>query len=171
MITPDYCLHMARYNHWQNSEMTTALSGMSDQARNLDRGAFFGSIQATISHILWGDTIWISRFDGGEGTNLAIADSPTITPDYADWLEKRAAMDRRLLDWAGQLRQSDLDGVLNWFSGAAGRDVSQPVAVCLMQMFNHQTHHRGQVHAMVTAAGGKGWTTDLPFMPERFTEI
>lgn len=171
MITPDYCLQMARYNHWQNSEMISALAELSDAARQKDRGAFFGSIQATISHLLWGDTIWVSRFDGGPGTDLTIADSPLCASGFDDWLEKRRAMDARLLSWTKGLRPEDTSGVLTWFSGAAGREVSQPVALCLMQIFNHQTHHRGQVHAMVTAAGGKGWTTDLPFMPKKYSRI
>ncbi|MGV6810972.1 MAG: DinB family protein, partial [Brevirhabdus sp.] len=61
---------------------------------------------------------------------------------------------------------ADTEGDLNWYSGAMGRDMSKPRAICLMQLFNHQTHHRGQIHAMLTAAGARPGDTDIPFMPE-----
>ena len=61
----------------------------------------------------------------------------------------------------------DLTGELTWYSGAQGCEVSKPMAQCVVHFFNHQTHHRGQVHAMLTAAGCKGiGDTDLAFMPE-----
>ena len=67
MITPEYCLLMARYNRWQNAELTKSLEVLSDAELRAERGAFFGSIFKTVNHLLWGDTLWISRFDGGEG--------------------------------------------------------------------------------------------------------
>ena len=59
-----------------------------------------------------------------------------------------------------------LRGMLRWYSGATGRDQVKPLGQCVLHMFNHQAHHRGQVHGMVTAAGGVGWTSDLAFMPD-----
>lgn len=166
MIDPGYCLTMARYNAWQNGLMKAALETLDDAALRADRGAFFGSILGTANHILWGDTMWMSRFDKGPGTDVLQADSPAMTPSFPAWAAERFRMDGRILRWAEKLKAVDLKGDLEWYSVASGRSFRKPMGQCAMHMFNHQIHHRGQVHAMVTAAGGAGWVTDLPFLPE-----
>ena len=168
MITPDYLRLMARYNAWQNRSLYQAADGLDDLARRLDRGAFFGSIHNTLSHILWGDTIWMSRFDGWAPPEVAISDSGRFVLDWAALKARRLEADGRILDWAVRVQAADLQGELSWFSGALGRDVTKPRALLVMQLFNHQTHHRGQVHAMLTAAGATPEDTDLPFMPEGY---
>ena len=165
MITPAYLQHMARYNRWQNGSIFSAADGLSDSDRRADRGAFFTSVHGTLSHLLWGDTIWMARFDGGEPPDVSIKDSAGWVPDWDDLKSRRHAMDARIIDWSAGVPPSAIDGNLEWFSGATQRHISQPKSVCLMQLFNHQTHHRGQVHAMLTAAGAKPDDTDLPFMP------
>ena len=57
-------------------------------------------------------------------------------------------------------------GDLTWYGALIGREMSKPRSLCVTHMFNHQTHHRGQLHAMATMAGCDGWTSDLIFMPE-----
>ena len=64
----------------------------------------------------------------------------------------------------------ELAGELHWYSHAMGREMAKPYGLCVMHLFNHQTHHRGQVHAMLTAAGARPDDTDLPFMPEDIPE-
>ena len=166
MITPEYCRTMARYNTWQNNGLRDIVKKMDDAELRRDRGAFFGSIMGTLNHLLWGDQLWISRFDGGPGTDLTIRDSVEFTPTPAVWAAERFRMDARITRWAAKVNAIDLVGDLAWFSGSMQRDFIQPMAVCVMQMFNHQTHHRGQVHAMLTAAGQRPTDTDLPFMPK-----
>ena len=166
LITPDYVVTFARYNAWQNKQMKAALEGLSDAALREDRGAFFGSLRATANHILWGDWIWMSRFDGGEGPPGGIPDSTDCTPSVSEWSIARFRMDARILRWAEGLHAVDLAGMLRWYSGAVGREVERPMHLLVAHMFNHQTHHRGQLHAMATAAGAKGWVSDLAFMPE-----
>lgn len=168
MITADYCRRMAQHNAWQNTEMDKAFAQLSAAALSEDRGAFFGSILGTANHLMWGDLTWLSRFDGGAGTDVLQRDSASQCRDYADWADKRRVLDQRFLDWAAGVSDADVAGMLSWYSVSMERDFTLPKALCLMQMFNHQTHHRGQIHAMVTAAGVKGWTTDLPFMPDSF---
>ena len=63
MASQDYVLLMARYNMWQNENLIKAASGLDQTARQTERGAFFGSIEKTFSHLLWGDGIWLSRFE------------------------------------------------------------------------------------------------------------
>lgn len=166
MITPDYLRRMARYNRWQNGSIFGAADTLSDADRRADRGAFWSSIHGTLAHLLWGDVLWMSRFDGGEKPSVPIGESAGWVADWEALKAGRLLTDTRILDWAGAATAADLEGDLSWFSGAVGRDVTQPKAVCIVQLFNHQTHHRGQVHAMLTAAGARPDDTDLPFMPE-----
>ncbi len=55
MINIDYIRTMARYNAWQNQSVFAAADTLDDEARNMDRGAFFKSIHGTLNHLLWGD--------------------------------------------------------------------------------------------------------------------
>ncbi|MGJ8623710.1 MAG: DinB family protein [Yoonia sp.] len=166
MITPAYCQTMARYNAWQNDGLRKMIGGMTTQELTKDRGAFFGSIFATLNHLLWGDTLWISRFDGGQGPDPSIKDSVKMTPTPAVWAAERFRMDARISLWAASVSAIDLVGDFTWYSAALKREFTKPRALCVMQMFNHQTHHRGQIHAMLTALGQRPNDTDLPFMPE-----
>jgi uncharacterized damage-inducible protein DinB len=166
MISPGWCHIMARYNAWQNKNLLGAAEALGEAGRKADRGAFFGSIQGTLSHLLWGDLIWLSRLADSAPPQGGIKDSAALFPDWAPYLREREATDRRLLDWTARLSETDLEGDLTWFSGAIGREITKPRALCAMQLFNHQTHHRGQVHAMLTAAGARPGDTDLPFMPD-----
>lgn len=165
MITAQFVLTMARYNAWQNRQMKAAMEALGEDECKKDRGAIFGSILATANHLLWGDAMWMARFDGGARPQGGIPESVDMTARLPDWALERFRMDGRILLWAEALRAVDLVGDLKWYSGAQGREVSKSMALCVTHMFNHQTHHRGQVHAMVTAAGGEGWTSDLAFMP------
>lgn len=166
MITPDYCRSMARYNAWQNDGLRALIPTLDRAALYADRGAFFGSIMGTLNHLLWGDTLWISRFDGGAGPAVDPKDHLEMTPTPAVWAAERFALDARITLWAGSVSALDLVGDLSWYSGFAKREITKPRALCVMQLFNHQTHHRGQVHAMLTAIGEKPADTDLPLMPE-----
>jgi len=164
-ITPEYCRLMARYNQWQNKGLMALVGKLSDADLRADRGAFFKSILGTLNHLLWADTIWLSRLTGQPPPAVGIADSVTFASDKAEWARLRFLMDGRLREWARGLDAVDLVGHLHWHSGALGRDISNPIAICVMHMFNHQTHHRGQVHAMLTALGHDPGVTDLAFMP------
>ncbi|PJI91732.1 putative damage-inducible protein DinB [Yoonia maricola] len=166
MITPEYCQTMARYNAWQNNGLREMISQMDRAELDKDRGAFFGSIMATLNHLLWGDTLWMSRFDGGAGPDVPAEDHKEMTPTPAAWAAERFRIDARISLWAQSLHAVDLVGDLTWYSGLSKHEMSKPIGLCVMQLFNHQTHHRGQVHAMLTAAGQKPNDTDLPFMPE-----
>jgi uncharacterized damage-inducible protein DinB len=77
---------------------------------------------------------------------------------------RRQALDADILGWAATLAPEAIEGELSWCSGATGREMTRPRALCLMQVFNHQTHHRGQVHALLTRAGETTGATDLPFV-------
>lgn len=169
MITPDYCRMMARYNAWQNQSIYQAAASLSEAEREADRGAFFGSIRATLSHLMWGDLMWMARFDAGEGPGGSITASPAMY-DWATLWSARPKLDARIAGWAWMVTGEDLAGELRWHSFAMGREMAKAYGLCVMHLFNHQTHHRGQVHAMLTAAGARPDDTDLPFMPEDIPE-
>lgn len=167
MITPKYLQRMARYNRWQNDSLYTAADTLSDADRRLDRGAFFGSIHATLSHILWADQIWMSRLSDWEAPMGGSREVP-LYDDWDDLKARRIAADQTFLIWADALTQADVEGDLDWYSATLGRGMTSSRALCLMQVFNHQTHHRGQVHVMLTAAGAEPEDTDIPFMPDAY---
>ncbi|MEO1556559.1 MAG: DinB family protein [Pseudomonadota bacterium] len=167
MITADYVRMMARYNAWQNRQLTQVLTGVDDDVLRADRGAFFGSIMATLNHILWADTLWMSRFH--DRIPAPDPDGPShleYTPTFGVWSADRFRMDGAIRMWADTLRTLDLKRRLSWYSGTLERDMKQPLEVCVTHMFNHQTHHRGQVHAMMTHAGLTAPVSDIIFMPE-----
>jgi uncharacterized damage-inducible protein DinB len=164
MITVGYVRAMAEYNRWQNDNLYGAADGLGDAARKAPRGAFFGSIHGTLNHLLWADQIWMSRFAGTPRPTVAtIPESVGMHEGWDDLKRERAAFDQVILDWARQLDPAWLEGDLVWFSGAVGREVSKPKWLLVTHLFNHQTHHRGQVHCLLTQAGAKPGTTDLPF--------
>ena len=167
MILPQYAQLMARYNNWQNKSLFGAADLLTDDQRKLQRGAFFGSIHGTLSHLLFGDMAWMHRFAGTPQPRAkSIAESVVAMPGWAELKRERAAFDAVIQSWADNLDPAWLEGDLTWYSGAMKRDITRPKRVLVAQMFNHQTHHRGQVHCMLTQAGMKPEDTDIPFMPE-----
>lgn len=165
-VFPEYCVTMARYNAWQNKQLRAAFETVSEAELRKERKAFFGSLMKTANHLLWGDTIWMSRFDGGPGPSVGPEKHAEFTPTPAVWAGERFKMDARILKWADRLRAVDLKGDLKWYSGTLKQEVSKPLDLCIAGFFNHQTHHRGQIHAMLTAAGATAPVTDLFIMPE-----
>lgn len=164
MIDKSYVLTMARYNAWQNRQLTPIVTKMEKDALDLDRGAFFGSILGTLNHLLWGDRMWLARF-GADVEAPERGDTTTLNPTITAWSAERFQVDGRLTIWADALHNIDLAGDLTWYSGGENRDVTQPMWLCVSHFFNHQSHHRGQVHAMLTAAGQAAPISDLVFMP------
>ncbi len=166
MVEISYARRMARYNRWQNDNLYTVADGLSDGERRRDRGAFFGSIHGTLNHLLWADRMWMSRFSDWPRPGCGIGESPTLVPDWSELKRERRAADARLIEWADGLDPDWIKADLTWFSGATGSNLTKPRWQLVMHLFNHQSHHRGQVHVMLTQAGGKPRETDLFIMPE-----
>jgi uncharacterized damage-inducible protein DinB len=168
MITPAHAQLMARYNRWQNGSLYGAADRLTDAERKEQRGAFFGSIHGTLSHLLFGDQIWLYRFTGDatlKPSISTIAESLAAVPDWGDLKAARFRLDAAISGWAGGLKPQDLLGDLSWYSGAMRCDLTRPRWELVVHMFNHQTHHRGQVHCLLTQFGQKPADTDIPFMP------
>jgi uncharacterized damage-inducible protein DinB len=167
LIDPAYVRMMARYNAWQNKQLLVALDVMNTEDLPKDRGAFFGSVQSTLNHLLWGDMLWLNRFDpSAPAPDGDPTDSPSLFASFADWRVERLLTDGRISAWANTVTQADLEADLTMFSRAVQAETTARMAMCVPHFFNHQTHHRGQIHAMLTAAGYEAPVSDLFFMPE-----
>jgi len=164
MISPEWCRMMAAYNSEMNRRLYAAADSLDDATRHADRGAFWGSVHGTLSHLLWGDTLWMNRFDGWERPAVGMKDSPRMIEEWPALRAARTGADARIETWAGKLTQARLAAPLTWFSAAARRETTMPLWVCVAHFFNHQTHHRGQAHALLTAAGARSGDTDLPWV-------
>ena len=104
---------------------------------------FWRSIHGTLSHILWADRMWLSRFKASERPEAALKDSDKFVDDYDDLWTQRQHLDRIMLDWAERLSSRDLEADLTWFSAALGQDITRPRSLVVMHIFNHQTPRAG----------------------------
>jgi len=161
MITPDYVRMMAAYNAEMNRRLYGAAANLTDDERKADRGAFWKSIHGTLVHLYWGDCQWMSRFDGWDKPATPIRQSATMFADFDALRATRTTADARIEDWAGRVDDAWLAEDLVWFSGAAQRELRHPKGKLVTHLFNHQTHHRGQAHALLTAYGQDTGDTDL----------
>src|SRR5438876_5586703 len=126
MIDPDYVQCMARYNRWQNDNLYAIADALSEAERRRERGAFFGSIHATLNHLLWADRIWMSRLAGTPRPEGGIPESVALVNDWDALERERTAFDAVMLDWADRLDAAALAGELTWFSGAAKAELRKP---------------------------------------------
>ncbi len=161
MIAPGWVQMMAAYNAEMNRRLYAAAARLPEAERTRGRGAFWGSVHGTLSHLLWADRLWMARFAGWPKPTQTMRESPALEPDFVALRAARAEADTAIAAWAAALDPEWLAGEMRWISSVAGRELSRPRAVLVTHMFNHQTHHRGQVHAMLTAAGEQTGDTDL----------
>lgn len=163
MIDPEYCRLLARYNAWMNERLYAVVAAMPDEERKRDVGAFFGSIHRTLNHLLWGDSIWLARFTGTPYAHAAYG--ADLHGDFATLARERAIADAAILNWAQRLEAAWLASALEYTRRADTQTVRIPAWVAVTHMFNHATHHRGQLSTLVKQAGRDLGVTDLPFMP------
>lgn len=145
-------IQFAGYNAWANARLYAAVLALPGGTFHADGGAFFGSLCGTLNHILVADRIWMKRLTG-EGDAPDRLDA-ILHDDFAALSEARAAEDRRISDWVAGLSEENLAGVVRYRRVTTPDVVEQPLAEGLAHLFNHQTHHRGQAHALVTHFGG-----------------
>ncbi|MCW5695391.1 MAG: damage-inducible protein DinB [Bauldia sp.] len=144
----DYLAMMAGYNRWANRRLYARAAAMDDAAYRADGGAFFGSVHRTLNHLLVADRIWMRRFTGaGDAPNRLDA---ILFEDRAALAEARAAEDERIIAFVGGVSDATLAGPITYRTITNPAEITQPLAPALFHFFNHQTHHRGQVHALMT---------------------
>ncbi|MBL8674890.1 MAG: damage-inducible protein DinB [Rhodospirillales bacterium] len=151
----------AGYNAWANRRLYEAAATLSETQYHADRGVFFGSMHGTLNHLLATDLIWMRRFTG-EGPAPDRLDA--ILFDNLDQLRAaRENEDRRIVDWVAGLDDTRLAGVIRYRRVSTPDEYVQPLMPALAHWFNHQTHHRGQAHAILTGLTGTAPELDLLF--------
>ena len=149
------------YNAWANSRLYDAAARLSNEQYRADRGAFFKSVHGSLNHLLVTDQIWMQRFTGeGEAPNRLDA----ILFETLDELRvARETEDRRIVDFVERLDEARIAGTIKYRRVSSPEQFEQQLAPALAHWFNHQTHHRGQIHALLTGLVGTAPELDLLF--------
>jgi uncharacterized damage-inducible protein DinB len=153
----------AEYNLWMNQKLYAAAAQLSDAQRKRDLGAFFKSLHGTLDHIVWGDTAWLARL---QGRKVALPASGTIMHDDFTALSRaRGELDREILAWSKTVTADWLAQSHTWTSTVYATTFTHPNWALVAQMFNHQTHHRGQATTLLMQLGIDPGVTDIPLLP------
>lgn len=142
--------NLASYNQMANARIYDACAKLSDEERKRDVQAFFGGIHGTLNHLIVADRIWMSRFEGKPITNLHLDD--ILYEDFDLLRQARQAEDDRIKAFTNNMTEEFLFGTLVTVNSAGKKNVDACMTL-LTHFFNHQTHHRGQVHHMLGQAG------------------
>lgn len=161
---------LACYNQSMNEQIYHAATVLDAEQLNKDLGAFFGSICCTLNHILVGDIIWLKRFSehpAGFASLEAIRVLPSPTAlsevlfsDFTELHRVRMAVDTIIQSFALEAREEDFSAALA-YSNTKGEAFVKPFGLLVQHLFNHQTHHRGQVSTLLSQSGIDIGVTDL----------
>ncbi|WP_245560884.1 DinB family protein [Desulfovibrio aminophilus] len=151
---------LARYNAWANARLYVELTPLSPEQLAEALDVNFGSILGILNHGLLGDQLWLNRFTGRGPTPASIAE--VVHPDLPGLTAARVAEDENIIRFADSLNPGDELRVLSYTS-TEGIAFAEPMALLLSHFFNHQTHHRGQVHALLGRFGVRPRDLDLVF--------
>ncbi|MDH3702525.1 MAG: DinB family protein [Alphaproteobacteria bacterium] len=138
---------LARYNRLANLRLYDACAALPDAERKKTRPAFFKSIHGTLNHILVGDRIWMTRFTGGTVPSTSL--DAILYEGFGDLRQARREADERIEAFAGSLSPAFLEGPIQ-YENNEGRMFDDAISMLLTHFFTHQTHHRGQVHDLLT---------------------
>ena len=152
----------AAYNRWANERLYEAAGKLPEVDYRANRGAFFDSLHGTLNHLLVADRIWMRRFTG-EGPVQTRLDE-ILFDDLASLGSERRDEDERIIAYIEGLNESDLAAPFTYRTIVNPTDITQPLAPALAHFFNHQTHHRGQAHALVTMAAGNAAMPSLDML-------
>ena len=155
---------MARYNQWMNKKLYTVCAEIPDADRKKDMGAFFKSIHSTLNHIMYADKAWMGRFTGKSigGVKVGV----DLYSDFDELRKEREKMDQKIIEWTRSLESDWLNAELTFTSKMNGKTSTLPYWAAVTQLFNHQTHHRGQLTTLLKQLGHEPGITDIPWMPE-----
>jgi uncharacterized damage-inducible protein DinB len=153
-----YFERMARYNRWANRRIYGAMAQLDAEAIHAVRSGFFPSIAKTLNHLLVADRIWLGRFAGRPSTHKRLDE--TLYEDFAALTAAREAEDQRIIAFFKELPQARIDAIFD-YKNMAGDPKSAPMDAVLGHLFNHQAHHRGQAHAMLSSTRAAPPSLDL----------
>lgn len=160
----------AKYNDRFNRQIFGLVAAMKPEQRTRDAGAFFGSIERTLHHILLADKVWLARFRscGHDFPALEEADlefevqslGQAVAPDFESLRSARIATDQLITAWVEDLTDEILAAPMR-YTNLSGATREHATWIAVSHLFNHQTHHRGQVTALLTQAGIDPGVTDF----------
>ena len=162
---------LARYNRWMNDRLYAVAATIADADRKRDAGAFFGSLHRTLNHLLLTDRAWLGRItrdatiaESRDADGQPIAPSGRLDQElYTDFEQlrrERARTDADLVAWADTLDEVTLAGPIRYRT-SKGEACEHPLWWAVTHLFNHQTHHRGQVTTLLSQLGHDPGVTDL----------
>lgn len=165
MIAPELFKTMAHYNRWMNDRVYQICDGIPDEVRKEDRGAFFKSMHGTLNHLLLTDRTWLSRF--GVKPFRARSLDEELYADFSVLCRERRHTDEDIERWAAALTQEKLAerSSFEFGTGENKKVVTYPFWHVVLQLFNHQTHHRGQLTTLMMQAGYDPGVTDILKLP------
>jgi len=162
MINLESLQLLARYNIWATTKLSQSLANVTDADFYRDSGLFFQSIFGTLNHLLLGEhELWFSRFAKGYSPTLQL--NSIVEQDRHILIQ---TLQEKALNWItflNDLDPQDLAGNLN-YQTSTGQPKSLPYAATLVHVFNHGTHHQGQISAALTAMGYACPELDLVYM-------
>ena len=144
----DHLRRMARYNAWANQRLYECCRQLEPGEFIRHRPAAFGSISGTLNHLLVTDRIWLDRFQGRPHGGQQLDDRPY--PRLDDLRPQRTALDEEIVAVVDGLGEADLTGDLTYGMLTRPEQAVLPRLACWTHLFNHQTHHRGQVHDQIS---------------------
>ncbi|NJK99421.1 MAG: hypothetical protein HC910_02225 [Spirulinaceae cyanobacterium SM2_1_0] len=160
----------AQYNQCFNQRLYALIATLSEAERQQDRGAFFGSLHGTLNHILLADRIWLGRCQRLVGPFAALVEARLLDTvasldailyaNYAELTTERQATDAALQAWTVELTAASLSRSMR-YSNSAGVVREHPLWLAIAHLFNHQTHHRGQVTTLLMQLGRDPGVTDF----------
>jgi len=150
---------LAGYNQWANRRLYAAAAELPDADYRADHGAFFGSVHGTLNHLLAGDRIWLWRLSG-EGPVPTLLDE-ILYESFDELRRAREAVDARIVAYVAALSDDDLKGTVRYRTITGPADIEQELLPVLINFFNHQTHHRGQAHCLLTRIANRAPSLDL----------
>jgi uncharacterized damage-inducible protein DinB len=164
MMSSDWLMAAARYNRWMNDKLYGLTATLTNDARKRDCGAFFKSIHGTLNHILLADRVWLSRFNGVAAASGFMAPGirtldQELFEDFEQLRRERTATDEEISTWVAELTDERLAGPLVYLRSGQPQETTLWWAVA--HVFNHQTHHRGQITTLLTQLGYDVGSTDL----------
>jgi uncharacterized damage-inducible protein DinB len=158
-----YARTMAAYNRWMNDRLYEACAGLPDEQRKRDLGAFFKSIHGTLNHLLLADRIWLARFTGTPFAATSL--DQELCANFDELRRERRRTDEAIARWVDSLSAADFAGQLSYTSLVNPQPKQTPFWLAVVHLFNHQTHHRGQLTTLLKQSGVDPGVTDLMWMP------
>ncbi|MBL8572598.1 MAG: damage-inducible protein DinB [Hyphomicrobiaceae bacterium] len=151
----------AAYNAWANRRLYDAVAALPEAEYRADRGAFFKSLEGTLNHIVIADQLWLARFLDAPPPYTEL--TGIVRDDFASLRALREAEDARIIAYADSLTPADLNRRFSYRTITNPATVEQDLAPALDHFFNHQTHHRGQAHGILTNLGHDAPSLDLVY--------